>query len=126
MIIGIVPDPLEHPDWPKIEALLQPAARQGGVPVLEEHEAVWAVYAPDLKAAATARLTVNNEGEIILCGGRESQLWAQALADRICDWFRDEGMRVAMIYGRRGWGRVLGWQVTGEGNGIVAFKRVLQ
>lgn len=125
MIIGIVADPLSHPDWQGMKAFLEPAARLGGHPVLETNEAVWAVYEDGLTAAATARLTTEGIGEIVLCGGREAHRWATALADRICDWFRDEGMKTARIYGRKGWGRLLGWEVIGATGRTVLFERAL-
>ena len=124
--IGIVPAPLSHPDWLKMKALLEPAARRGGVPVLAPNEAVWAVYDSHLRAAATARLTDAGHGEIILCGGSGAKEWAVPLADMICDWFRAEGMNAARIYGRRGWGRLLkDWKVLGCENGFTAFGKAL-
>lgn len=126
MRIGIIPDPLSHPDWLKMKALLEPAAKRGGVPVLAPNEAVWAVYDGRLMAAATARLTDAGHGEIILCGGSEAKEWAVPLADMICDWFRDEGMNAARIYGRRGWVRLLtGWRVIGCENGFTGLERAL-
>lgn len=127
MLIGIIPDPLSHPDWFKIKALLDPAAKLGGVPILAPNEAVWAVYAPHLMAAATARLTDAGHGEIILCGGSEAKEWAMPLADRICDWFQAEGMTAARIYGRRGWARLLkDWRIIGCENGFTGFEKVLR
>ena len=126
MNIGIIPDPLNHPDWPKIKAFLEPAAKLGGVPVLDNREAVWAVYQGQLVAAATARLTDDQHGEIILCGGVGAKQWAMPLADLICRWFKDEGMKAAHIYGRRGWMRLLeGWAVIGEADNMTGYKRAL-
>ena len=126
MRIGIIPDPLSHPDWHKMKALLEPAAKRGGVPVLAPNEAVWAVYDGHLRAVATTRLTDAGHGEIILCGGSEAKEWAAPLADMICDWFRAEGMQAARIYGRKGWARLLkGWRILGQENGFTAFEKVL-
>ncbi|MCB4860791.1 hypothetical protein K7W03_14445 [Sphingobium sp. PNB] len=109
-----------------MKALLEPAARRGGVPVLAPSEAVWAVYEGHLRAVATARLTDAGHGEIILCGGSEAKEWAAPLADMICEWFRDEGMKAARIYGRRGWVRLLpGWRVIGCQNGFTGLEKVL-
>lgn len=126
MRIGIISDPLNHPDWPQIRKFLVPAAERGNVPVLEANEAVWAVYAPELIGAATARLTYDDWGEIILSGGVEAKLWAVPLSDRISDWMRDEGMNAVRIYGRKGWARLLSdWQVIGSRNGMTAYERLL-
>lgn len=108
-----------------MKAFLDPAAARGGVPVYEDGWAVWAVYDGDLKAAAATRLTFDGHGEIILCGGEGAREWAQALADRICDWFRSEGMGRAMIIGRKGWARLLtGWTQRGDGAATI-FERAL-
>lgn len=126
VIIGILPEPQKHRDWTKIEAFLEPASKLGGVPILDEHEALWIVHDGHLIAAATARLTEDGIGEIVLCGGVGASDWAQALADTICDWFRDEGMDYARIYGRKGWARVLkGWRHIGGANGFTWLERAL-
>lgn len=127
LVIGIMPDPLKCHDWTRIEAYLTPAAVLGGVPVLDEHEEVWTVHRNgSLIAAATGRLTADGWGEIILCGGRDAHEWAQPLADRMCDWFKGEGMSLARIYGRKGWKRLLPeWRVFGGSNGFVWFERPL-
>lgn len=126
MNIGIVPDPLNDPDWPQIEAFLEPAAKLGNVPILEEHEEVWAVYGNGLEAAATARLTSAGTGEIILCGGRNARNWAEPLSDAICDWFTTEERKLAHIFGRRGWLKLLPkWQVIGEREGVTIYERAL-
>lgn len=130
MNIGIVPDPVNQPDWPAIKAFLEPAAKRGGVPVLEKYEEVWTVEeGNELLAAATGRILPEDLiGEIILCGGKHAVLWAAPLADRMCDWFRTEGMTKARIYGRKGWHRLLashGWQIIGAEGKYTGFERVL-
>ena len=128
MIIGIVPDPLNDPDWPQIEAFLEPAAKRCGVPFLEENEEVWVVYDGPLEAAATARLTVEDFGEIVLVGGRDSSRWLGPLDWKIGGWMRREGKKRVRAYGRKGWKRQLGklgWQVIGEREGVTAYERAL-
>ena len=130
MIIGIVPSPRTADDWQQIEAYLEPAAKLGGVPILEQHEEVWTVESGgELLAAATGRLALEHEaGEIVLCGGRDAQKWAVPLSERMCDWFRMEGMKRARIYGRKGWLRLLapvGWQIIGKNGKVVAFEKAL-
>lgn len=126
MQIGILPDPRASADWPQIEAYLKPAAELGNVPILEANEAVWVVREGLLLAAATARLTEDGYGEIILCGGRFHRRWAQALADRICEWMEEEEMTSVRITGRGGWLRALrGWHEIGREGRIIALERVL-
>ena len=129
MNIGIVPDPTHSPDWPKIEAFLEPAAKLGGVPVLEPLEEVWtAVEGGDLFAAATARLTNDGLGEVVLVGGRDRKRWLAQLDQQLGRWFKMEGRRAMRAYGRKGWTRELeklGWSVIGEKGGVTAYEKVL-
>lgn len=126
MIIGIVPDPEGHPDWPQIEAFLTPAAERGGVPVLEAGEVVWAVYDGALVGAATARLTVDGFGEVVLVGGRGCRRWIHELDDKIGSAMRDAGMKAVRAYGRNGWARILkDWTVIGDLAGGTGYERAL-
>lgn len=127
MRIGILPQPERHGDWEAIKALLEPAAIRGGVPVLEENEVVWAIYdGPDLMGAATARLTHDGFGEVVLVGGRDARDWIHQLDWLIGHWMRREGMTSVRAYGRKGWMRVLrGWHVLGKDNAAVGYERAL-
>lgn len=104
-----------------------PAARLGGVPVLEPMEEVWTVHrGGELLAAATGRLTSEKSGEIVLCGGTDAKVWAALLANRMCDWFAHEGMKRARIYGRAGWARLLGdWAVVGRKGPLTMLEKAL-
>ena len=127
MIIGIVPDPLGWPDWTKIKAYLEPAAKRGQMPVYRDGWAVWAVYDGDeLLGAATAHLAEGGWGEVVLVGGRDHTKWIAALDEKIGNWFRDEGMDTMRAFGRKGWRRVLkGWRMIGEQDGFTAYERPL-
>lgn len=126
MIIGIIPNPLNHPDWPAIKAFLEPAAKRGGVPVLEAGEQVWAIYDPGLIGAATARPTLDGFGEVVLVGGVEHSRWIGQLDELIGRWLRDEGMTSVRAYGRKGWRKVLKeWAMIGESEGVTGYERQL-
>jgi hypothetical protein len=117
VIIGIVA--ADHPDWPAIKAFLEPAAKRGGVPILEEHELIWAIYDPDLIGAATARITVDGFGEVILVGGRDHRRWIHALDEAIGNEMRTAGMKSVRAYGRKGWVKVLkNWNVIHSPLGV--------
>lgn len=125
LIIGVLPDPQASPAWDHIKGLLKPAAHLGGIPVLEEYELVWIVTEGAIViAAATTRLT-EDRAEIILCGGSRASEWAAELAAIICRWATDEGATRVVITGRKGWGRLIGWQMTGERDGFARFEREL-
>lgn len=130
MNIGILSDPLSDPAWPQIKALLEPAAKLGGVPILEDNEEVWTVTdGGELLAAATGRICpAERHGEIILCGGADRKRWLGNLEWLLCAWFRAEGMKRAYAYGRKGWTKELskmGWEVIGEEKGVTAYQKVL-
>lgn len=128
MIIGIVPDPIQHPDWPKMEAYLRPAADRGKQSeVLPEGQLVWAVYdGLQLTGCATARLTVDGFGEVVLVGGKDARRWIGELDAMIGRWMRDEGMTSIRAYGRKGWTPLLckqGWLVTGSQCNMTQYER---
>lgn len=125
--IGVLADPEHSPLWPRIEALLEPAARRGGVPVLEQYEDVWAVfYRGVLIAAATTRYLPDERiAEVVLVGGRDHKLWLKPLDDKITAWATLGGLKAVRAYGRPGWKRALGWKVIGEKDGFVAYERTL-
>lgn len=125
--IGILPDPTQDPRWNDIEALLEPAAIRGGVPVLDENEVVWVIYdGPALLGAATARLTYEGFGEVVLVGGRDHRRWIHHLDWMLGHWMRREGMQSMRAYGRKGWVRVLkGWRVIGKEQDAMGYERAL-
>lgn len=126
MRIGIVPDPLNHPDWPQIKAFLEPAAKLGNRPVLRKWDVIWCVYdGQDLIGAANARLT-DEGGEVALVGGREHRRWIGKLDWLITSWMRREGMKVVRAYGRKGWRKVLtDWVSVELEDGSTGYEKVL-
>jgi len=127
MEIGILPEPLDHPLWPAISALLEPAAKRGGVPVLEAGEQVWIIHdGKQLLGAATARPTLEGFGEVVLVGGRNCRQWIGELDCLIGEWLKAEGMTSVRAAGRRGWVRILkDWHAMKQGNKIVSYMRTL-
>lgn len=125
-----MPHPEKYRHWEAIKGFLEPAAKLGGVPILEKHEEVWTVEEDgEVIAAATGRiLPEDGIGEIILCGGKEHKRWTGFLQWKMGAWFRMEGMKAMRIYGRKGWKRELeplGWQVISEENKVVAYEKAL-
>lgn len=47
---------------------------------------------------------------ILLCGGENMKAWIHHVDD-ICDWARKQGCDAVEIPGRRGWKRVLNWDI---------------
>lgn len=115
MQIGWVPDPLEWERWPEAEALLEPARATADdvIHLLETNHLLWAVLdGDDLLAVATARLTEDDDCEVILVGGRDHKRWLRELDRMIGAAAKDAGARRLVASGRRGWVkalRALGW-----------------
>lgn len=130
MRIGIQPRPKKCKQWPQIKAWLEPAAKLGGVPVLERYEVVWTVVDEgEIIAAATARILPDDKvGEIVLVGGKDRKRWLGHLDWLIGCWLRMEGMKAVRAYGRAGWQKELiaqGWRVIGKDSKVVAYERPL-
>lgn len=124
--IGIYPKPQHSPYWNDIVAFLEPAVAQGDRPMLLDHELVWTVHERGkLLAAATTRVTKDGIAEVMFVGGRDFRRWLKPLDDMIAAWARAEGMRAVRAYGRRGWVKVLGWDVLGVDDGSTVYERRL-
>lgn len=131
MEIGYVPNPQEWDRWPEAEAMLEfarnfdPARRA----ILRPHFTVWAVMdGNDLLAVATARLTVEQGCEIILCGGRDHRRWVKELSEKIGVAAAEAGATHIAIFGRAGWAKslkALGWASEGDGR-MRAYRRSLE
>ena len=126
LAIGILPDPTRAEAWPDIEALLRPAAARNGGRIPLAGRQVWTVYDwHRIVGAATTRLTLDGVAEVELVGGTDFRTWLKPLDDRIAAWAAREGMASVMALGRRGWARVLGWDVVGGGDGLLIYERKL-
>lgn len=129
MQIGWLPSPTEWERWPEVVALLEPAARQGPVPILEDGEMVWVVLdGPAILGAATARLCENGSAEVVLVGGRDHRRWLDTLDDELGSAARAAGATRLTAYGRRGWAKALsrrGWEAIDMGNNERAYVRHL-
>lgn len=128
MQVGWVADPLNWDRWPEAEALLEKAWHPSAGPMLDTNYLVWAVLdGDDLLAAATARLTEDDECEVILVGGRDRHRWLAELDQRIGAAASEAGATRMVACGRRGWVRELGrlgWDSEGEGR-QTAYSREL-
>jgi hypothetical protein len=129
LVICWLPEPERHHLWPAIYALLEPAAKIGGVPVLEEHDLVWlAIDGPTILAAATTRLLKDGQAEIKHVGGGRMKDWFGPFEATLCAWARGCGATAFISRGRKGWGRLntpLGWAVIGEEAGLTLYEKAL-
>lgn len=131
MRIGIQPRPKKCKQWPQIKAWLEPAAKLGGVPILERHEVTWTIVNEgEVIGAATARILPDEKlGEVVLVGGKDYKKWIGHLDWLIGCWLKMEGMTAVRAYGRKGWTRELlplGWRIIGEHDKVTAYERPLQ
>lgn len=127
LTIGIWPDADKSPVWNEVVRLLEPAAKFGGCEVdLSDHAECWTVHdGGELIGAATVRLCVDGQANVHLVGGRDAREWIRPLDQMIGEWARLEGCNRLTASGRRGWKRVLGWDVVGERDGMTAYERRL-
>lgn len=115
---------IERPgsDWPLIEGWLAKAAARNPEPpaILDEGEIL--IVARRLAGnppvghpvgAATVRMTVERECEVILGGGALEA--ARPVFDRACQWGRANGATAIVCGGREGWARVLPLERDGDG-----------
>ena len=126
LAIGILPDAADAEAWPDIEAYLRPAAEGNGGTIPLDGRQVWTVYDwRRIIGAATTRLTLDGVAEVELVGGTDFRTWLKPLDDRIAAWATREGMMSVMAFGRRGWARMLGWDVVGGNDGLLIYERKL-
>jgi hypothetical protein len=126
--VGIVSDPEASPYWADFKAFLGPAAARGGLDTLiGENELLWGVLAEnEAIGAATARLIDGGKvAEVVLVGGRDFRRWIRELDDAIGRAARDAGATSMLATGRKGWARVLGWQLTGREGEMCRYERAL-
>ena len=130
MQIGVVPSPQDWEHWTEAEAMLRPAADQGGFDrVLEDDELLWAVLdGSDLLACATTWLSCDGFVEVKLVGGREYRRWLAELDQRIGAAALEAGASRLIAFGRTGWRKTLarqGWDAITMNDGTTAYCRHL-
>lgn len=118
MQISWLPEPEDHPLWPDILRLLQPAADIGIIDAYEPCDWVWIIYdGPTLYAAATTRLLKGDEAELRLAGGGHFKEWIGLLDETVSDWARRGLAHKLTMRGRKGWARFaerFGWVALGN------------
>ena len=96
--------------------------------VLDAGELLWVVMENgECIAAATARIDVEDECEVILVGGTRHREWLRQLDEMIGDAARAAGAVAMIAAGRAGWARglkALGWSAVSDG-GITKYRREL-
>ncbi len=113
MDISWLPEPEDHPLWPDILRLLEPAARLGAIDAYDPKDWVWIIYdGPTLYGAATTRLWPGDEAELRLAGGTRFHEWTGLLDETVSDWARRALAHKLTMRGRKGWSRFaakFGW-----------------
>ncbi len=129
--IGFVPNPQEWDRWPEAEAMLEFARNRDPdrKAILRPHFTVWAVMdGDDLLAAATARLTVENECEVVLVAGVDHRRWLKELDQKLGAAAAEAGATHISAIGRVGWRKALaalGWASEGDGR-VRTYRRALE
>ena len=129
MIVSYLPNPVQHPLWESIKALLKPAADFGDIPIRDDDELVWIAFEGTvLFAAATTLLWDDGEAELRLAGGYRHRDWIQQMDEVVSKWARDAGASRLTMRGRRGWTRYaarFGWEPLGTEDGRQLYEKVL-
>lgn len=127
MEVSYLPEPEQHPLWPEIESLLQPATE--GREVLHPADVVWIAFeGPTLFAAATSRLFDDGTAQLRLAGGCRHKEWAEQLSDTVSAWAKAAGANRLTGRGRKGWARyarAFGWDASGADDGRLLFEKDL-
>lgn len=127
LVISWLPEPEKHPLWPDIYRMLEPAAKVGDCPVLEENDLVWiAIKGRTIVGAHTCRLLRDNRLQCVHIAGTKVREWFGPLDETLTDFARDCGAWKMISRGRKGWARVAkdyGWKVTGTEDGLMLYEK---
>lgn len=126
MEISFFPDAEQSEHWEAIKALLEPAARLGGIEAKEDGDLIWiAIEDGKVWAAFTVRLT--DRLELRCAGGTRMREWVPLLDTALTAFARDTGKSKLHTRGRWGWKRFgdkLGWAFTGtDERGLPMFEK---
>ena len=124
-----MPDAQQHPAWPAIVAMLQPAADYGGTDAWEPGDLVWIAYeGPTIYGAATAH-ALGRGAEVAAMAGTRFREWIGLIDAEIGAWARDNGADRLTARGRPGWSRFakcFGWAAIGADDaGRMIFEKEL-
>jgi len=106
--------------WDAVEPFIQRALDRGSIFTKQDiydglrHELfqLWTWQNPELKAVLITQLTVESCYMAVLSGSH-MQEWLGVLPD-IEEWAKSMGCKKMKIHGRKGWSRVLGYEITGK------------
>lgn len=129
LVISWLPEPENHPLWPDIYRMLEPAAKVGNCPVLEDNDLVWiAIKGKTIVGAHTCRLLTDGPLEMVHTAGTGFREWFGPMEEALTDFARDCGAEKMISRGRKGWSRVnapYGWKTVGEEDGLLLFEKEL-
>jgi len=127
--VGYLPDPEQHPAWGDIKALLDKAARVGGIEAYEPGDVVWLALDDKTIWAAMVSRFGNGVAEIRCVGGARLNDWLPEWAHIFEEWARNCGARWLQCRGRKGWARFakrFGWNFSHhDSEGLPVFEKEL-
>lgn len=126
---GFLPDPHTWHLWNDTLALLDLAAKRGGIEPWADGDLLWiAIEDGQVIGAVTSRLTVDGVAEVKNIAGVQIGKWLKQIDEQIEDWARCHACPLMVSRGRKGWIPIVrkwGWQKVGEENSLTLFEKVL-
>lgn len=128
MELSYLPDAENHPLWPHIFRLLEPAV-MADEEVVDPVDIVWVAYeGPTIFGVATSR-PEGDEARLRLAAGTRFREWMGLLDAEVSAWARMNGARRLTMRGRKGWARfarAFGWvALSCDEDGRMTFAKEL-
>lgn len=126
---GFLPDPQDWHLWNDTLALLDLAAKRGGIEPWADGDLLWIAIDDGLViGAATTRLIEDGRAELKNVAGVKSRLWRGLLEEQICEWARCHAAPAIIARGRKGWAPIvekMGWLRVGSEDGLTLYEKEL-
>jgi hypothetical protein len=110
--------------WPHVKDYIESSLIENGHITLESirdnlllnNYLLWTPITMDVQGAIVTSIVtdVNQKMHCVLlsCGGKNMNDWKDYTFNEITKWAQDEGCKFMKIYGRKGWARLLGFEIV--------------
>jgi hypothetical protein len=110
--------------WPHVKDYIESSLLDNGHVTLQNiydnlllnNYQLWTPISMDVQAAIVTTIVNDVNGAthcvILSCGGKNMNNWKDMVFDEIKNWARDEGCKFMKVYGRKGWAKLLGFNIV--------------